>query len=484
MLITLFRHPEFTTIPFTGAVAGLKPGTVVDNDGSIQFPLVGTINVGGHTLPEIREMIEKAVSKYIPEPNATVQVLVPGSLRYNMIGQFVQPGVKISDRPLTLLEGIAMAGSIDLARSNLRGAYIVRGGRKLPIDFHRLLRGGDLRQNIRLQNNDVILVPDNVNEVVYVFGSGLAKGAAVPILNGRMTLLQALAAAGFGYTDHSQGRFSRVRVLRSSADHAQFFVVDAEKMLRGEAAPFMVEAGDLVFVPETAWTKWNQILAQVLPSLQLIAGLLEPFVRSSSSAGSDASAQRALVFVAGAGLSRVMELHRLLDWEYSDEGLRALIEGGADVNERRGGETPLHVAAMRRRVGAIEMLLAHGADADARNDGGKTAYVHALRRGFDDVVEVLEGRSAVELTEADRLAVALVGGRLDEARAILATHPGAARTGNPEEDRLLADLAGRPGAERVKLLVDAGADLAATAMDGGRRCIRRRGLGSRRMRGC
>ena len=70
-----------------------------------------------------------------------------------------------------------------------------------------------------------------------------------------------------------------MRVLRSAADHAQFYVVNAEKMLRGEAGPFMVEAGDLVFVPETAWTKWNQILAQVLPSLQLIAGLLEPFVQ-------------------------------------------------------------------------------------------------------------------------------------------------------------------------------------------------------------
>jgi len=164
-----------------------------------------------------------------------------------------------------------------------------------------------------------------------------------------------------------------------------------------------------------------------------------------------------------------MDLHRLLDWEYSDEGLRALIEGGADVNERRGarGETPLHVAAVRRRAGAIAVLLAHGADAEARTVGGKTAYVHALRRGFDDVVAVLAGRGAVELTAADRLAVALVDGKLDGARAILAAHPGAARTGNPEEDRLLADVAGRPGTERVKLLVDAGADLAATGLDGG-----------------
>jgi ankyrin repeat protein len=162
-----------------------------------------------------------------------------------------------------------------------------------------------------------------------------------------------------------------------------------------------------------------------------------------------------------------MDLHRLLDWEYSDAAFWELLEGGADVNERRAGETPLHVAARRRRPPAVEVLLARGADAEARDGGGKTAYVHALRRGFDDVVAVMAGRGAVALTDADRLAVALVGGRLDEARAILAASPGAARTGNPEEDRLLADLAGRPGIERVQLLVDAGADLAATAMDGG-----------------
>ncbi|HEX9102439.1 MAG TPA: ankyrin repeat domain-containing protein, partial [Polyangia bacterium] len=149
---------------------------------------------------------------------------------------------------------------------------------------------------------------------------------------------------------------------------------------------------------------------------------------------------------------------------------RALLDGGVDLNERRGprAETPLHVAARRRRVRAVELLVERGADVDARTAGGKTAYVHALRRGFDDVVAALDGRgAAVALTDADRLAVALVGGRLAEARAILAANPGAARTGNGEEDRLLADLAGRPGRERVQLVVDAGADLAAPGLDGG-----------------
>lgn len=165
-----------------------------------------------------------------------------------------------------------------------------------------------------------------------------------------------------------------------------------------------------------------------------------------------------------------MDLHRLLDWEYSgDEALRALLKSGADPNARSGplDETALHVAARRCRARAAEILLEHGADPNAKNAGGKTACVHAMRRGFQDVVAVLAPRTRVELDDADRLAIALVAGRLDEARAILAANPSSAHTGNPEEDRLLADLAGRPATAPVKLLIEAGADLAARALDGG-----------------
>lgn len=168
-----------------------------------------------------------------------------------------------------------------------------------------------------------------------------------------------------------------------------------------------------------------------------------------------------------------MTLHGVLDWEYGPDGLqkvKRLLADGADVDGRSGPreETPLHVAARRRRCDAIEVLLDHGADIDLETIGGKTAFAHAARRGFDDVVFLLAERGADQrLALADRFAIAVLEGRLADARAVLRGDPAVARTGNPEEDRLLADAAGRNNAEAVSFLVEVGADLHATGLDDG-----------------
>jgi len=168
-----------------------------------------------------------------------------------------------------------------------------------------------------------------------------------------------------------------------------------------------------------------------------------------------------------------MTLHELLDWNYGADGddiLRRMLHEGTDPNVREGllSETPLHVATRRRRARAVEILLDHGADIDATTAGGKTAYAHAVRRGFNDVAELLRLRGAIALlNEADSLAVAIVNGHLDEARTVLAVHPDAVRTGNAEEDRLLADVAGRDDTRAVELLINAGADLTAPGLDSG-----------------
>ena len=164
-------------------------------------------------------------------------------------------------------------------------------------------------------------------------------------------------------------------------------------------------------------------------------------------------------------------LHFRLDWDYpGDEWLGDQLAGVADLETREGlfGETLLLIAVRRRRVGALRLLLAAGADPEATNVKGKSGYAHAVRRGFQDVADVLvDAGASTTLSLPDQLAAACSRDDLVEARRLLRAHPEIARTGNPEEDRLLADLSGRNDSGPVVMLIEAGADLAATALDGG-----------------
>ena len=166
-------------------------------------------------------------------------------------------------------------------------------------------------------------------------------------------------------------------------------------------------------------------------------------------------------------------LHAFLDTEYGrfgDVRLRGILRKGADLEMRRGpaAETPLHVAVRRCRLQAVQQLVCAGAKIDALNAYQKTAYAHAARRGFATIATYLTNQGAsTSVTEADQLAVAMSSGREAEARRILSASPHLAHTGNPGEDRLLADMAGRNADWPVQLLIDAQASLTAPGLDGG-----------------
>lgn len=163
-------------------------------------------------------------------------------------------------------------------------------------------------------------------------------------------------------------------------------------------------------------------------------------------------------------------IHQMLDCDYTPGELSRLLDAGVDLESRHGerDETPLHVATRRRRCDAVARLIDAGADVNARTRGGKTAYAHALRRGFDEVAALLTERGAdASLSDADRFAAAVVHGNRAEAEQVLNEYPGVVRTGNVEEDRLLADLSGRPDSEPVAWLISLGANVDAPGLDGG-----------------
>jgi polysaccharide biosynthesis/export protein len=249
-------------------------GFRVYTSGKILLPLVGGIEVGGLTVEEIHLKLVEAFSAFIKKPVLSVEILEFKSQPLYLLGKFNQPGLYYLDRPTSLMHGIALGSGLN-DTANLRGARLIRSDRIQPVDIYKLLYNNDLKQNVQLHPGDAIYVPGNEEQRVYVFGQ-VQKPGAVDMSNGRLNLLQALSNAGL---DGKPYDHEHVRIIRSlSPTHGQLLVVDLGQVVNGHALPLALQDGDIVYVPKTRMGGWNEALQELLPSLQTISGVIQPFV--------------------------------------------------------------------------------------------------------------------------------------------------------------------------------------------------------------
>jgi polysaccharide export outer membrane protein len=282
LFINVSGKPEFSSLGAFSAY-NTKPGTIqqpsgsrVDGNGNIQMPFLGTVHVGGMTMPQIQNRIRQSAVKYINDPWVVVEIGEYKSHPLYLLGEFMNPGTFYMDRPLSLLQGIALGSGYDNKGADLSSARLIRDKKTVPVDINDLLTKGDQRQNIWLKSGDTIYIPDTRNQLVFVFGA-VKKGGPVAIPPGGLTLSQAIATAELRDTGHD---FHYVRIIRSlSATRGELMVVDFDKILRGEALPLMLRQGDVVFVPKSGFGNWNDAINELLPSLQVVSALLEPFVQ-------------------------------------------------------------------------------------------------------------------------------------------------------------------------------------------------------------
>jgi polysaccharide export outer membrane protein len=56
-------------------------------------------------------------------------------------------------------------------------------------------------------------------------------------------------------------------------------VADLGRIMNGDAMPFPLADGDIVYVPRGGVGDWNQTLKDLLPTLQTVSSILQPFVQ-------------------------------------------------------------------------------------------------------------------------------------------------------------------------------------------------------------
>jgi polysaccharide biosynthesis/export protein len=170
-------------------------------DGMISVPLVGDIKVDGMTPAQLKEYLEKEYLKYIKAPTVSVVVTAVNSFKVYVVGGGVSAGGASSGvialkRNTTLLQFLAQLGSMHGA--DLKSAYVMRAGKKLKVDFMKLMNDGDVSQDVELKRDDVVFIPPDLVNRIKVVGAVKNPGI-IPYTKG-MTALDAVLYAG-GFTE-------------------------------------------------------------------------------------------------------------------------------------------------------------------------------------------------------------------------------------------------------------------------------------------
>jgi polysaccharide biosynthesis/export protein len=135
----------------------------VTPDGSITYPMVGELAVGGKTTGQVRIELESKLKKYISEPIAIVLISdVKGNVAY-VVGQVNKPGQIVMNPSINVLQALSMSGGTN-PYAKLDSIIVIRtsaGGvqRVLPFKYGAVSAGKDLQQNILLESGDVVVVP-------------------------------------------------------------------------------------------------------------------------------------------------------------------------------------------------------------------------------------------------------------------------------------------------------------------------------------
>lgn len=148
--ITVWRHED------------LDMDVRVAPDGTISFPLVGTLEISGHTYTEIRDMLTTSISKYYQEPQVAVNIVELQNQKVLVFGEVAQPGVLQLDSEMSILEALTRTGGIN-QYSRTSNVLLVRGGIEAPqlytVDVESIFSKGQMDQMIFLQRGDIVVVP-------------------------------------------------------------------------------------------------------------------------------------------------------------------------------------------------------------------------------------------------------------------------------------------------------------------------------------
>jgi polysaccharide export outer membrane protein len=254
----------------------------VDQDGKVSIPLLSSpLPAAGSTTFELSTRLREELKKQdiLREPSVTVLIVRGMTQNVSVLGAVMRPGTYPIERPTSVLDLISLAGGLaPNAGSTVTVSH--QGNSTAPglvnasvtstnankdaiatINLTTLMTSKDPSANVAIHPGDVITV--STAPVVFVVGAVTKPGAfTVQDAKSRMTVLQAVAMAEGTTSVASLGKTIIVRQSASDSDRKEI-PVDLKAVMRGKEKDEVLEANDILFVPESGLKASLQKMGQI-----------------------------------------------------------------------------------------------------------------------------------------------------------------------------------------------------------------------------
>ena len=213
----------------------------VGRDGSVNFPSLGPISVGGMGFGAARSMLESRVKQQMIGTQAAVTLSELRSVRVLVLGDAERPGSYVVSALSTVTNALFSSGGVKPIGS-LRKIEVRRDGALIRrLDLYDVLLKGDTANDVRLQTGDAVFVPP-VGTTVAIDGE--VRRPAIYELTTEKTAGELIALAGGLSTEAD----THIVTVERIGEHRERTVVSVD-LGSTDGRAFPVQAGDLVRIP-------------------------------------------------------------------------------------------------------------------------------------------------------------------------------------------------------------------------------------------
>lgn len=256
--IALF-HPSRSDLVSSVHAIGSTVGFSVQ-EGKIHLPELQPIEVQDLTLGEAREKIQNAYDRQIEDLEVFLTYEKRKERKVQLAGMVSASSIPVNGK-LRLFEVLADAKVPPNA--NLFKSYMVREGHIVPVDMYKLVKEGDMSQNVVMRGGDKIYIAESSASTLMVMGE-VRRECVIDVPAGFMPLREALATAGgIPYT----GDKGFIQVIRGNILRPKIYTLNWKHIMRLPTSSMLLMPGDIVYVAATPITEWNRFITQIFPTL-------------------------------------------------------------------------------------------------------------------------------------------------------------------------------------------------------------------------